>query len=215
MSKYLTAGIVALAIGALGLVGGCGRVEINRKDSVNVVKENYEAVDRMLKAARRELPENSKILTATFVDLDDVTNASSLGRLLGETASARLTQRGHTVVNMKVRRDSVAINADGEFLLSRDARQLSMDYDAKAVLVGTYTRTNVGSRIRSLSKELEDIDAYSEEILRKKRIFEVVEDYVYISLRLVRVEDNTVIGAYDYRILCDDGVMSLLSGYRP
>lgn len=215
MSKYLTAGIVALAIGALGLVGGCGRVEINRKDSVNVVKENYEAVDRMLKAARRELPENSKILTATFVDLDDVTNASSLGRLLGETASARLTQRGHTVVNMKIRRDSVAINADGEFLLSRDARQLSMDYDAKAVLVGTYTRTDVGSRIRSLSKELEDIDAYSEEILRKRRIFEVVEDYVYISLRLVRVEDNTVIGAYDYRILCDDGVMSLLSGYRP
>ena len=215
MSKYLTAGIVALAIGALGLVGGCGRVEINRKDSVNVVKENYEAVDRMLKAARRELPENSKILTATFVDLDDVTNASSLGRLLGETASARLTQRGHTVVNMKVRRDSVAINEAGEFLLSRDARQLSMDYDAKAVLVGTYTRTDVGTRIRSLSKELEDIDAYSEEILRKKRIFEVVEDYVYISLRLVRVEDNTVIGAYDYRILCDDGVMSLVSGYRP
>ena len=215
MSKYLTAGIVALAIGALGLVGGCGRVEINRKDSVNVVKENYEAVDRMLKAARRELPENSKILAATFVDLDDVTNASPLGRLLGETASARLTQRGHTVVNMKVRRDSVAINEAGEFLLSRDARQLSMDYDAKALLVGTYSRTNVGPRIRSLSKELEDIDAYSEEILRKKRIFEVVEDYVYISLRLVRVEDNTVIGAYDYRILCDDGVMSLLSGYRP
>jgi len=190
-------------------------VKIHRKDSVNVVEENYEAVDVMLKAAREELPESCKILTATFVDLDDVTNASPLGRLLGETASARLTQRGHTVVNMKIRRDSVAINADGEFLLSRDARQLSADYDAKAVLVGTYTRTNVGTRIRSLSKELEDIDAYSEEALRNKRIFEVVEDYVYVSLRLVRVEDNTVVGAYDYRILCDEGVASLLSGYRP
>ena len=215
MSKHLIVGMVALAIGTSGLVGGCQRVKIRRKDSINVVEENYEAVDVMLKATREELPKGCKILTATFVDLDDVTNASSLGRLLGETASARLTQRGHTVVNMKLRRDSVAINADGEFLLSRDARQLSADYDAKAVLVGTYTRTNVGTRIRSLSKELEDIDAYSEEALRNKRIFEVVEDYVYVSLRLVRVEDNTVVGAYDYRILCDEGVMSLLSGYRP
>ena len=215
MSKHLIVGMVALAIGTSGLVGGCQRVKIRTKDSINVVAENYEAVDVMLKAAREGLPENCKILTATFVDLDDVTNASRLGRLLGETASARLTQRGHTVVNMKVRRDSVAINADGEFLLSRDARQLSADYDAKAVLVGTYARTTAVARIRSLSKELEDIDAYSEEALRNKRIFEVVEDYVYVSLRLVRVEDNTVVGAYDYRILCDEGVMSLLSGYRP
>lgn len=215
MSKHLIAGMVALAIGTSGLVSGCRQVKIRRKDSINVVKENYKAVDVMLKASREGLPKGCKILTATFVDLDDVTNASPLGRLLGETASARLTQRGHTVVNMKIRRDSVAINADGEFLLSRDARQLSADYDAKAVLVGTYTRTNVGTRIRSLSKELEDLDAYSEEALRHKRIFEVVEDYVYVSLRLVRVEDNTVVGAYDYRILCDEGVMSLLSGYRP
>jgi len=215
MSKHLIVGMVALAIGTSGLVGGCRQVKIRTKDSVNVVEENYDAVDVMLKAAREDLPESCKILTATFVDLDDVTNASPLGRLLGETASARLTQRGHTVVNMKIRRDSVAINADGEFLLSRDARQLSADYDAKAVLVGTYTRTNVGTRIRSLSKELEDLDAYSEEALRNKRIFEVVEDYVYVSLRLVRVEDNSVVGAYDYRMKCDEGVMSLLSGYRP
>ena len=215
MSKHLIVGMVALAIGTSGLVGGCRQVKIRTKDSVNVVEENYDAVDVMLKAAREDLPESCKILTATFVDLDDVTNASPLGRLLGETASARLTQRGHTVVNMKIRRDSVAINADGEFLLSRDARQLSADYDAKAVLVGTYTRTNVGTRIRSLSKELEDLDAYSEEALRNKRIFEVVEDYVYVSLRLVRVEDNSVVGASDYRMKCDEGVMSLLSGYRP
>lgn len=215
MSKHLIVGMVALAIGTSGLVGGCRRVKIRRKDSINVVEENYDAVDVMLKASREDLPKGCKILTATFVDLDDVTNASPLGRLLGETASARLTQRGHTVVNMKIRRDSVAINADGEFLLSRDARQLSADYDAKAVLVGTYRRTNAGARIRSLSKELEDLDAYSEEALRNKRIFEVVEDYVYVSLRLVWVEDNTVVGAYDYRILCDEGVMSLLSGYRP
>ena len=215
MSKHLIVGMVALAVATSGLVGGCQRVKIHTKDSVNVVETNYEAVDVMLKAAREELPESCKILTATFVDLDDVTNASPLGRLLGETASARLTQRGHTVVNMKIRRDSVAINSDGEFLLSRDARQLSADYDAKAVLVGTYTRTNVGTRIRSLSKELEDIDEYSEAALRNKRIFEVVDDYVYVSLRLVRVEDNTVVGAYDYRIMCDEGVMSLLSGYRP
>ena len=94
MSKHLIVGMVALAVATSGLVGGCQRVKIHTKDSVNVVETNYEAVDVMLKAAREELPESCKILTATFVDLDDVTNASPLGRLLGETASARLTQRG-------------------------------------------------------------------------------------------------------------------------
>jgi len=204
----LTALAVSLCTGAF--LGGCAPV-IYKKDLVNVVEVNYEAVDRMLASAREKPSADSKIIAATFVDVDDMTNASTLGRLMGEVCSARLTQKGYTAVNMKMRANSVVIKpGSGEFVLSRDAKLLAKDYGAETVLVGTYTRTNVGPRVRSVSQELEEIDPALES--PRRRTFVVVDDWVYVSLRLVKAEDNSVIAAYDYRMPCDEGVASLLAG---
>jgi len=156
-------------------------------------------------------------MVATFVDLDDVTRTSSLGRVMGELCAARLTQRGYRVVNIKVRPDSIVIKPgpnEGEFLLSRDVAVLGKEHGAQVVLVGTYTRTNVGKKIRSVNQQLEAADP---ELLARpyslngdSRVFEKIDDSVYVSLRLVRAGDRSVLAAHDYRIIVDENIESLL-----
>ncbi len=209
MSKQVALGIMMLSLGSVGLLGGCAP-KIVERDLVNLVDTNYKAVDRMLSSTTASLPRKSRVLTVSFVDLDAITQTSTFGRTVGEICSSRLTQRGYKVVSAKLRSDSLVINPEGEFLLSRDAKELSKDYKAQAVLVGTYTRTRVGTNIKSLKAMIREISPGEEEKLSRDIIL-VVRDSLYVSLRLINPEDNTVIGAYDYRIPCDEGVQSMLS----
>ena len=62
-----------------------------------------------------------------------------MGRLLSEQISSRLAQYGYKIMEMKLRQESVFIKeGKGEFLLSRELKDISAKHDADAVLVGTY-----------------------------------------------------------------------------
>lgn len=221
MAKHRTVAVLLVSFCAIGPLAGCGNglgrlfkpgPKIVRKPQANLVEVNYRAVDQMLGNISPDvLPADSRVLAATFVDVDDLTNTSTLGRIIGEMCSARLTQRGYPVVNLKLRRDSVVIQPQrGEFFLTRDVKQLSSGYDARAVLVGTYTRTRVESRIESVNVRLAGIDPSLQDASGRRTIH-LIDDYLYVSLRLINVKDNSLIGAYDYRIAVDENIESLLT----
>lgn len=212
MGRHLTIGMVVMALAAAcGVTGCCGPV-IKHQKQVNLVKVNYCAIDSLVKKARQRPPEDTRILCASFVDLDDLTATTPLGRLLGEVCSARLSQKGYQVVCAKLRKDSMVIRpADGEFLLSRSVKELSENYCAQVVLVGTYTRTRVVRRVRADYLELEQLDPlFDPDPTHCPRKFTVIEDNLYVSLRLVNADDNSVLAAFDYRVAVDDGIRSLL-----
>jgi FlgO protein len=61
-------------------------------------------------------------------------HAKEDGILVEQTASG-----GHRVIEMKLRQNSIFISeGKGEFMLSRDLREISRTYKASAVVVGTY-----------------------------------------------------------------------------
>lgn len=103
----------------------------------DLIQTTYRAVDCLV--SKTGADPSRRVLVATVVNLDNVKDTSTFGRLLGEFLAARLTHHGHPVVHMTVRQGSVLIKPEGEFLLSRDMRELARDYDAQAVLVSTYT----------------------------------------------------------------------------
>ncbi|HUW81228.1 MAG TPA: FlgO family outer membrane protein [Phycisphaerae bacterium] len=113
---------------------------IQPRYNVDLIRTTYNAVDALLARADPSAESPERILVATVVDLDNVENTSTFGRLSGELLAARLAQRGRGVVHATVRQGSVVIKDDGQFLLSRDMRELAEDYQAQAVLVSTYTR---------------------------------------------------------------------------
>lgn len=96
-------------------------------------------VDTLEKNLAKSLPESEPLLVASLVDVDDMGTSSTFGRLMAELLSARLTQKGYKIIEMKLRKKSVYIEEEsGEFLLSRDVQEISRAQKAPVVLVGTY-----------------------------------------------------------------------------
>jgi hypothetical protein len=215
MKRLPAAVMIVLCIGFLGILSGCGP-NVRVKEQINLVDVNYEAVDHLMCQAWPRLASDSRVIAATFVSLDDLTLASPLGRVIGEICAAKMTQKGYRMISMKLRR-SVVISREGEFLLSRDMKEVAQNYQARAILVGTYTATQVGANVRSVNQQWEAADPLlkphpADKVDPSSRKLEIVKDYVYVSLRLISAEDGSILGAYDYRIPADENVQALLYG---
>lgn len=149
---------LAAALGTL-LLAGCSTPPAG--DALILL--NHQAADALLQGV--SLDPRQPVLIATLVDLDDLERSSRWGRLASEHLAARLANRGVRVKELKLRNQIFMAQASGALLLSREVTELSLEHDAQAVVVGTYT---VGG------------------------------DTVYVSLKLIRPEGNTVMSAHDY-----------------
>ena len=145
----------------------------------NLLESNYAAADSLGRGLRfRGLSLDEPIMAASFVNIDDLTESSTLGRIVSEQIASRLAQHGFKVVEIKLRQESVFIEeGKGEFLLSREVLSLGETRGAHAVLVGTYA---------------------------------VSRDFIFISTRVVRTEDNSVVTGYDYELPNDSTTRSML-----
>jgi len=81
------------------------------------------------------------VLYSTTVNLNDYGKTTNFGRLMSEALATALTQHWENkVINVNVRQGSMPIvPREGEFILSRNARDLALDYNAGAVLLSTYS----------------------------------------------------------------------------
>lgn len=152
---------LAGALVVLGAVGLSGCSTPPAGDAL--IQLNHQAADALLQGV--SLDPRQPVLIATLVDLDDLERSSRWGRLASEHVAARLANRGVRVKELKLRNQIFMAQASGALLLSREVTDLSLEHDAQAVVVGTYT---VGG------------------------------DTVYVSLKLIRPEGNTVMSAHDY-----------------
>lgn len=82
---------------------------------------------------------NGPIAVTTFVDIDNLYESSTFGRLLAEQMMSELTMRGYNVIELR-QAEAMQIMFDrGEFGLSRDMATLKKHQDISALVVGTYT----------------------------------------------------------------------------
>jgi TolB-like protein len=106
---------------------------------------NYAAVDALMSRARGRVNQNTPMLVGTIGNVNDVESSSTLGRAITEQLSARLAQKGYKVAELKLRqgisvqRGGIDPSASGEYLLSRDVRNIAGEHKAAAALTGTYS----------------------------------------------------------------------------
>jgi hypothetical protein len=110
-------------------------------DEANCLIETcYWAIDELL--AQHPFPEDiDRVLVSTVVDINDVQSTTMFGRVTSECLSSRLTQLNKDVIHLTVRSDHMLVRPAGNFLLSREVRNLAMDYNARTALVSTYAVT--------------------------------------------------------------------------
>lgn len=110
----------------------------------NILTSSMTVADRLAAdlAIRRVSP-SQPILAASFVNIDNLEKSSTLGRVVSEQIATRLAQHGYRIVEVKLRQSSIFVKKDeGEFMLSREVKEISTDNEAYAVLVGTYAVTD-------------------------------------------------------------------------
>jgi len=105
-----------------------------------LVSTCYDAIDELLD--QHPFPEDiDRVLVSTVVDINDVRSTTMFGRVASECISSRLTQVNKDVIHATVRADNMLVRQEGQFLLSREVRNLAMDYNARTALVSTYAVT--------------------------------------------------------------------------
>lgn len=105
------------------------------------IQANAQATDALVASISpvHAFPADATLLVATLVDLDSLNESSTLGRSISEQVQARLTQRGYSVIEMKLRGQLLMKKNQGELMLSRELQDLRKTHSAEAVVVGTYT----------------------------------------------------------------------------
>lgn len=81
-------------------------------------------------------------IVATLVNIDQLEQSSTFGRLISEQVASRMTQLGFGVVELKVRNGVYMKRNEGEFLLTREIKEVASAHKAQAVIVGTYAESS-------------------------------------------------------------------------
>ncbi|MFO1060004.1 MAG: FlgO family outer membrane protein [Dongiaceae bacterium] len=104
----------------------------------DVAAASYAAAERLMAQVGEPLDARTPILVTTIADAGDLDHSSALGRMIADQLASRLAQLGYSVSESRLR-GTLAINPNGEFVLSRDVRRISGAHTAQVVLAGTYT----------------------------------------------------------------------------
>lgn len=146
---------IAPLLASLLLMAGCETTSSNTKPEEptydqaamsEFIRANYAAAAELLKGYQGPASASNfssgggtaPLIVSTLVNIDKLDQSSTLGRLISEQLSSRISQLGHNVVEMKLRNSVFMKQNQGEFLLTREVRELASAHKAQAVVVGTY-----------------------------------------------------------------------------
>lgn len=123
---------------------------------------NYRAAEALMRQAALPASTSNRagaglsdapLIVATLANVNALEQSSTLGRLISEQVSSWLTQSRQQVVELKVRNGIYMKRNEGEFLLTREIREVAAEHKARGVVVGVYAE---GSRMLHVTLKLVD-----------------------------------------------------------
>lgn len=106
----------------------------------SILESSYVIGKRLAEQLQKSgFPCDRPVMAASFVNINNLEESSTLGRVISEQISSRLAQHCIQMKEIKLRRTSIFVRqGEGEFALSREVRHLSEEQEVYAVLAGTY-----------------------------------------------------------------------------
>jgi len=127
---------VLLTLSASLLVG-CQFNGPSRIKDADMIAVSHEAAKKLMVQSKDRL-EPGQLIVTSFANIDDLKKSSTFGRIVAQQVGSGFSSEGHHVIELLLR-DTVYIGVkEGEFLLSRALKDLSLEHDAQAAIVGTY-----------------------------------------------------------------------------
>jgi len=142
-------------VAVLGLAGCSSTPSSGISDpKVDLVAEVKGSAQNLLSGLT--LQSKKPLLAVSFANIDNLEQSSTLGRILGEQYSSALTSNGIKMIEVKLSNQLYISKGTGELMLSRDLKKLVNDYEAQAVLVGTYAQGGTNIYVTSRIIDIDD-----------------------------------------------------------
>ncbi|MGR9044693.1 MAG: FlgO family outer membrane protein [Gammaproteobacteria bacterium] len=147
----------AIIFGALALfaLAGCNRAYYsNEPDDENLVEVSYEAVDNLLLNLKQPLPKDSLVVINSLVNVDDLSQSFSFGRILSDQISSGFHRSGYRIMGMELPTEIFVKNESGILHLSDETKEALNNVGASALVVGVFAP---GKRNAYISLRVVDI----------------------------------------------------------
>ncbi len=135
--------LIIMSVFLVGCYSAPKRVATSEKGwNGDVVCASYGIVNKLENNLREPISQDASVIVASFVNVSDLTKSSAFGRIMSEQIGSRFAQKGYKVIEMKLRQNSIFVDQEnkGEFLLSRNIKDISLTHKASVVVVGTYAK---------------------------------------------------------------------------
>lgn len=103
-----------------------------------IISAHHDAARYLIRMAGSELQPDSRMIAASFADVNNLNSSSTFGRMTSQHLVSAFVIEGYSFVEMLLRNSVYIDRREGEFLLSRDVSDISAEHNAPVVLVGTY-----------------------------------------------------------------------------
>lgn len=100
---------------------------------------SYKGCGLLLQRCTAPLDRSRDILVATFVNSDKLDESSTFGRTISDNYVTYLVTNGYKLSEIKLRNNLLVKQDSGEFMLSRNLKNILLSHNVHAVLVGTYS----------------------------------------------------------------------------
>lgn len=137
----------ALATAIAMVLAGCGpqftghsgtSSDASRTRDANLVTHSYQAAENIVTSAHRQIVRDKPILVASLVNVSNLRQSSSFGRIVSEQLTSRLAQMGYETRELKLRSSFLVLSGTGELVLSRRLKDISQEQSAQAIITGVY-----------------------------------------------------------------------------
>ncbi len=143
-----------LSILMLILSTGCNRYYSNGPEDENLVEVSYSAVDNLLVNLKHPLPEGSLVVINSLVNVDNLSQTFSFGRIISDQISSAFHRADYQVMGMELPTELFVKNDAGILNLSPKAKEALNDVGAKALVIGSFAP---GKRNAYISLRIVDI----------------------------------------------------------
>ena len=137
----------AVLLGFLISFQGCNQNTIVIPKEKASTNEIYYTINDAILSLSNQLSKNhilspkdtGTITVTSFVDLQQLNQTSTFGRVIGESLFSELFVRGFNVSDFRGQ-NAITINAEGEFYITRNITMLQSEVSNTYIVVGTYSK---------------------------------------------------------------------------
>lgn len=120
------------------LLSGCGIHHFLENRDANLVEESYDATEDLHEKIRNKIPKNSLIVVSTLLNVDNLNQTSSFGRIVSDQIASAFNSLGYQVIGMEMPIDLFVMKEGGRFHLSDETKTMLRHYHASTLVGGVY-----------------------------------------------------------------------------